>query len=204
MTPDKAHMIDIPRALALFDQARQAMVASGNPDQWPPTYPALADLIDDILKDRAYVLRYHEDLAGMVSVVLGPYPLYEIAPKATWLNSDPYASLHRVCVNPSLTQKGIGGTLLSFGEAVALAHGYDNVRIHTHEKNLPMQKLLAKHAYQACGLIPGRDGRDRLAYHKTLSLSIPPDRPTLSDAFALAALPRGFAFQSQEKTDLGA
>lgn len=204
MTPDKAHLTDIPKAIALFDDARRIMAASGNTDQWPPGYPAFGDITEDILQDRAYVLRSGSDIAGIVSVALGPFPLYEHAPKAHWLHQDPYASIHRVCTNASLGQKGIGRRLLQLAEAIALAHGYSNVRIHTHTKNLPMKKLLAKAGYQACGLIPGRDGYDRPAYQKNLSLVDPELIPHLSDAFSLAANPRGHAFTPQNHIGRGA
>lgn len=195
MTPDKTHITDMPKALELFDKARALMTAAGNAEQWPVHYPATHDVLDDIINDRAYVLRYHGQLAGIISIGPGPYSAYEDAPEALWLNDAPYASLHRVCINQELGLKGLGSKLLDLGEAVAMAYGMSNVKIHTHQNNIAMQKLLAKKDYQNCGLIPGRDGKPRPAYQKELHINDPGIQVYLSDALALAASPRGHVLQ---------
>ena len=41
-----------------------------------------------------------------------------------------------------------------------------NLRIDTHEKNIPMQRCLAKNGFARCGIIYLEDGDPRIAYQK--------------------------------------
>lgn len=43
-----------------------------------------------------------------------------------------------------------------------------NIRVDTHEANVPMQKLLMKNDYQKCGIIYVNDGTPRVAFQKTM------------------------------------
>ena len=42
-----------------------------------------------------------------------------------------------------------------------------NVKIDTHEKNLPMQKALAKNGFLRCGTIYIDSGESRIAYQRS-------------------------------------
>ena len=43
-----------------------------------------------------------------------------------------------------------------------------NLRIDTHEKNIPMQGCLAKNGFARCGIIYLEDGDPRIAYQKVI------------------------------------
>ena len=51
----KATMEDLPRILALYEQARAFMKANGNPDQWGDNYPEPELVRQDIAGGHSYV-----------------------------------------------------------------------------------------------------------------------------------------------------
>ena len=46
---------------------------------------------------------------------------------------------------------------------------YKNLRIDTHEDNIPMRSFLLKHGFVECGIIYLENGEERIAYHKVIS-----------------------------------
>ena len=86
-------------------------------------------------------------------------PTYAEIYEGSWLEENrPYGVVHRIA---SLGQ-GAGGFCLEWALAEC-----GNIRIDTHEANLPMRSLLKKLGYTYCGMIYTHDGTPRLAYQKT-------------------------------------
>ena len=75
--------------------------------------------------------------------------------------------IHRVAVADGYRGKGISDLLFESFEALAKGNGIYNLRIDTHEKNIPMQRVLARHGYTYCGTVMQNNG-PRLAYDKLL------------------------------------
>ena len=76
-----------------------------------------------------------------------------------WMNDSPYGVIHRIAVG----QSGRGAAAECFQFAYERC---GNLRIDTHEKNIPMQRCLAKNGFRRCGIIYLEDGDPRIAYQK--------------------------------------
>ena len=149
----RATNADLPRLLEIYESARQFMRQNGNPTQWPDHYPDKALLLEDIRAGQLYVL---EDglIHGCFLLAPGPDPTYAVIDGA-WGWQDGYGVLHRVAG----TRKGTLAQCVAFGLKT-----FSHLRIDTHEKNIPMQKALARQGFTHRGTIICEDGTPRLAY----------------------------------------
>ena len=152
---------DLPRLLHMVDQAKASFRARGI-DQWQkgdPDGPGLAAAIE---QKTIHVLEQEGQAVGMITVVPGPEASYAQIDGA-WLNQEPYAAFHRVCVEESCKGRS---------EDLARHMGLTNIRIDTHPDNRSMQRALAKSGYTLCGSLTLTEGTEkgdpRLAYHKVL------------------------------------
>ena len=87
-----------------------------------------------------------------------PDPTYSYI-EGAWINQEPYGVIHRIAV--AQNGKGVAATCFDF----ALSH-CPNLRIDTHEDNIPMRRCLAKNGFSRCGIIYLEDGDTRIAYQK--------------------------------------
>ena len=161
---------DLPRLLHMVDQAKASFRARGI-DQWQkgdPDGPGLAAAIE---QKTIHVLEQEGQAVGMITVVPGPEASYAQIDGA-WLNQEPYAAFHRVCVEESCKCRGIAAQLFGRSEDLARHMGLTNIRIDTHPDNRSMQRALAKSGYTLCGSLTLTEGTEkgdpRLAYHKVL------------------------------------
>jgi GNAT superfamily N-acetyltransferase len=76
-----------------------------------------------------------------------------------WLNSLPYAVVHRLAIGENARGKGIGRLCLQWA-----LDSYPNLKIDTHTSNLPMQRLLRSLGFVHCGSIQLADGSHRMAF----------------------------------------
>lgn len=152
---------DLPRLLEIYAIARQFMAANGNPDQWKTHKPAPERVAQDIEEQINFV---GVDDAGIIRVVFvfftDPEPTYSYIENGKWLNDAPYGTIHRVATDG--TVHGAMGEIVSF-----CCQTIGNLRIDTHENNIPMQKALAKNGFRKCGTIYLEDGDSRIAFQKT-------------------------------------
>ena len=149
---------ELDSVMRIYEEARAFMMEAGNPDQWGTNYPP-RDLIEtDIKRGSCYVCVQDEELWAVFYFAVEQDPTYEYI-KGAWLNDRSYAVLHRVAV--AKKGKGIVSRIFEF----ALSQ-YPNLKIDTHESNLPMQKALAKNGFTPCGEIYIDNGDPRIAYQK--------------------------------------
>ena len=146
-----ATSFDIPRALTIYDSARQFMRRSGNAVQWVNGYPSEALLRADIAAGQLYVM---EDAGGVYAVfafIIGDDPTYQ-AIDGAWLDDGtPYGTLHR------LGSDGTHTGVLS--DAVDWAWGrIPHLRADTHEANHPMRRCLERAGFVYTGVITVADG----------------------------------------------
>lgn len=144
----------------LYRRARTFMADHGNPTQWPPGYPPKDMIEEDIRAGRLFVCMAGEELSGVFYYHLGEEPAYEEIREGRWLNREPYGVVHRITTGGG--HKGAGSFCLNWAYEQC-----GNLKIDTHRDNVVMQNLLKKNGFCLCGLIRGRDGGERLAYHKT-------------------------------------
>lgn len=156
-----AYLSDLPRILEIYEQARQFMRETGNPNQWGLTHPAESILLDDISKGQLYVCTEKNEILCVFAYIPGPDPTYQVIEGGSWLNEAPYGVIHRMAV----TRRGQGIAAFCFDWALRQC---PNLRIDTHENNLPMQSALRKYGFQFCGTIYLPNSDPRIAFHKVL------------------------------------
>lgn len=155
-----AELADLPRILEIYAQARSFMQQTGNPNQWFDTHPAESVLRDDIPKRQLYICTDDSQILAVFAYIPGIDPTYLHIENGTWLNDEPYGTIHRIAV----ATQGAGIAAQCFDWALAQC---PNLRIDTHRDNRPMQRALEKYGFQYCGIIYLANGHERLAFHKT-------------------------------------
>lgn len=156
---------DIDRVMNIYEIARKFMAENGNPTQWGNSFPELELIENDVKKD-GYVIIEDNQVVGVFVLKENHHELAYDDIDGKWLNDKPYAVIHR-CASDGI-HKGVGKFLLDW-----CFNKCDNIRIDTHENNIPMQNLLAKNGYKYCGKIYytakdyGKDYGERLAYQRS-------------------------------------
>ena len=151
-----ANQRDVPRILKLYATARDFMRRSGNPTQWPDDYPSLADVTADIGHRSLYVCENNGEVQAVFFFAQGPDPTYAHI-DGSWLNEEPYGVVHRIAAQEG---SGAGRACIQWACTQVL-----NLRIDTHEKNVPMRHVLTQLGFAECGTIICEDGTPRIAYH---------------------------------------
>ena len=157
----KAEFEDFPRILEIYEEARQYMRQSGNPNQWWDYHPAQSVLHQDIVDRKLYLCVDGTEIMGVFYYEQGADPTYEQIDGGRWLNSNPYGVVHRIAV----AHRGKGVASFCFDWALKQC---PDLRIDTHEDNIAMQKALEKNGFQRCGIIYIFNGDERIAYHKSI------------------------------------
>lgn len=175
----KADAKQLPLILPIYEQARRFMARNGNAGQWTNGYPSAELLRGDIARGHLYICLDGADIAAAFCFRTGNDPTYAHIDGA-WLNSLPYGVIHRLAA----VRPGKGAA--SFCVQWCLAQ-YPNLRIDTHEKNIPMQKVLLKNGFVYCGIIRTDDGTPRRAYQFSLPQSLIPSSGMAAAHFTLFA-----------------
>ncbi|MGM9959991.1 MAG: GNAT family N-acetyltransferase [Allobaculum sp.] len=151
---------DIPELLEIFENARQFMRETGNPNQWKDNRPDPSLIYNDIILGQSYVAEDKGVILGVFSLIFGDDPTYGLIENGRWRNHEPYAAIHRI----ASSHKGHGffDALIHF-----CFEQCQNLRIDTHPDNEIMQKLILRHGFSYCGIIYTDDGTQRLAYQIT-------------------------------------
>lgn len=157
---EQATLSQLPQIMEVYAKARAFMAQNGNPLQWGQNYPPEEMIRQDILDGKSYVNLKGEEIAAVFYFAAEEDPTYRVIDGA-WLNDDPYGVIHRIAV--AQNGKGVAGECFRFAMAQC-----KNLRIDTHEDNLPMQRCLAKHGFARCGIVYLEDGDPRIAYQKVV------------------------------------
>lgn len=159
----KATMQDLPDILAIYAYARNFMKEHGNPDQWRDSYPPVSLTTQDIQDGDLYICMIsendHDRIGGVFFFHPGEDPDYHTI-DGTWLNDQPYAVVHRVATAPDT--KGVATFCLNWAY-----HQFPNIKIDTHDDNIPMQHLLKKLGFVCCGHTTVSTGNTMLVYQKS-------------------------------------
>jgi len=161
---------DLPDILDMTQKAREYLGSQGL-EQWQGLYPAAEDILADIAAGQGWLFTCEGKCAGYVCLETGSVPGYD-AIEGKWLTETPYASVHRVMVQPEWRSAGLAAEMLQLCEDLAMGRGFASVKVDTHPGNGPMNGLLRKCGYTHCGTIytVGGDeaGQQRRAYEKLL------------------------------------
>lgn len=154
---------DLDRILILYEQARKFMREQGNMKQWLHGYPQESTLLEDMARSCLYVAETDEggELLAVYYAAIEEEETYRVIYGGEWLNDAPYAVVHRIAVADR--RKGLAAEILQ-----RILEQAGNLRIDTHEENIPMRRLLEKEGFTCCGVIRLANGDPRLAYQKVL------------------------------------
>ena len=153
-----AHPADWNDIMEIYAIARSFMKTAGNPNQWGDTYPPEDLIKEEIRLQRTYVVELDGRIQAVFAMIPGVDPAY-LHIEGAWLNNEPYAAVHRVASRGEVN--GLVSQILSWALE---QHG--NIRIDTHDDNIPMQRALAKCGFTPCGRIWLQNGAPRIAYQK--------------------------------------
>ena len=152
---------DVNAAAEIYENARKFMVQSGNPTQWAGEYPNGYDVRLGIERGTSYVCEDNGDIVATFHFEANADdPTYRKIYDGEWKNSLPYGVIHRIAVK----YHGKGIVDFCFNECFKLI---PNLKIDTHENNIPMKKALLRCGFEYCGIIYLANGESRMAYQKT-------------------------------------
>lgn len=157
----KAKVCDLAKVKEIYSQARKFMAENGNPTQWGNTYPSEELIIDDIEKENLHICvdENKNEIVGVFCFFIGEDSTYKTIYDGEWITPEVGGVIHRIAT--SAHSKGVAKTCFDYAFSIC-----GNLRIDTHEDNIPMQKCLAKNHFTHCGIIYTDDGSKRLAYQK--------------------------------------
>lgn len=155
-----ANEADVNAAAEIYENARKFMAQSGNPTQWAGEYPSGYDVRLGIEKGTSYVCEDNgEIVASFHFEANSDDPTYRKIYDGEWKNLLPYGVIHRIAVK----YHGKGIVDFCFNECFKLI---SNLKIDTHENNIPMRKCLLRCGFEYCGIIYLANGESRVAYQK--------------------------------------
>jgi RimJ/RimL family protein N-acetyltransferase len=156
----KATDKDTDACLEIYASARAFMRANGNPTQWSGEYPGRADIEKDLALGHAFVVEDCGEVVAVCHFHIGNDPTYEYIEDGEWLNADEYGVIHRIAVKEHL--RGVARFI--YDECFLRI---PNIKIDTHEDNLPMKRSLERAGFTYCGIIYIHDHEPRVAYQKS-------------------------------------
>jgi GNAT superfamily N-acetyltransferase len=149
------HSIDLCRPILAAQQS----------DQWQGKEPSLMTIRLDVQHHRYHLfLKDHTVIGG--AALLSKDDAYDHLLSGSWLNQEPYIVIHRFFIHPEFQGKKLGKLFLSAIETKVWNQGIRNVRVDTHEKNLPMRGLLTSLGFLEVGRVNLPLAGERLVYHK--------------------------------------
>ena len=152
---------DVLAAEKIYQDARRFMRENGNPTQWWDTYPNRDTVIQDIEDGVGYVCEEDGEVLAVFMFGPGPDKTYDVIYDGAWLNDEPYAVIHRIAVAENAHGRGVAG--FCFAECFKQ---FPNLKIDTHEDNVPMQRALLRAGFERCGIIHIATGDERVAFQK--------------------------------------
>lgn len=147
---------ELNEILEIYEGARAFMKKNGNPTQWGDDYPYPELIREDIALGRLYVICEENEIFGVFAFINGRDADYDYIDGA-WVNSLPYAAIHRVA------SAGKRGGMMAVCVEYCLGI-CSNLKIDTHEDNLPMQRSLERLGFTRCGKVYITRAGERIAY----------------------------------------
>ncbi|MBE6679574.1 MAG: N-acetyltransferase [Ruminococcaceae bacterium] len=155
----KTTLNDLDRVMEIYDIARDFMARNGNPTQWGDGYPVRALIEEDIARGESYVMEEGGEIHGVFMFMQRVEPTYSKI-EGAWLNDTPYGTIHRIATDGKIKRM--------FDKCVEFCLGITkNLRVDTHNDNIPMQKAIKRNGFTYCGVIYMlHDGTPRIAFQR--------------------------------------
>lgn len=159
---------DLPAIEELYSEAKAALRAM-NINQWQTgDYPNALDADEDRKLGCGYVFEEDGEVLGVASITFGHEPTYDHIDGAWAAEPEVYGFLHRIAIAGRAKGKGVAGLFFDELKRQAKERNIAVLRADTHEKNLPMQRVLQKAGFEYRGIIMVEDGSPRYAYELIL------------------------------------
>lgn len=149
--------------MTIYDVSRRIMTEMGI-DQWRGGYPSRELISEDIRQGACHVCCQDGRVIAAVALMLHDDPTYMRIYDGCWRSNGSYAVIHRLAVAQEHRCRGVASYILGEIRRTVLARGWHSIKIDTHERNIPMQRLLVGNGYEYCGRIRLEDGSERLAF----------------------------------------
>ena len=130
----KTTVSDFPSIFRIYEQSVSFMKKEGNPTQWNDLETLKNHVGDDVNKGISYVLLDEGEIQAVFTLLEIPDPTYQTI-EGKWIDDSPYFTIHRIAVK----EHNRGYASACFHYAYLQNR---HIRIDTHEKNLPMRKLI--------------------------------------------------------------
>lgn len=166
----RAMMSDLEPIMQIIEAARLVLAHDGIP-QWQNGNPSREEIMQSIERGVVYVYVSEDgQIIGTASLVPAPDPNYDHPISGTWSRpTEGYAVIHRFAISPAFAGQHMGARMLNAFIDLAQSHGYDQVRIDTHERNGRMRHLIEKAGFRTVGeiLVHGEEvDAERLTFEK--------------------------------------
>jgi len=159
----KACLEELDKIMNIYDNGRRFMRAHGNNEQWVNGFPQRELIEEDIKLERLFVASENDEIYAVFAYILGVDPTYLVIENGSWLNEEPYGTIHRL----ASTGKKSRITTDIFDWALMQC---PNLRGDTHADNFVMQVAAEDFGFKMCGIIHLENGDPRIAYHVTKEL----------------------------------
>lgn len=160
MTIRRTTYEDLPELMALYREARQIQLDSGNLHQWKEGYPPEEKIRSDIDQGVGYAIEQDGKIVGAFAFLPGIDPTYNYVEGGAWLDDEkPYGTIHRL--GSLKSAKGIARACFEWCWAQI-----PNLRIDTHQDNACMRHCIEKFGFKYCGIIYLLNGEPRMAFQK--------------------------------------
>ncbi len=157
---------DLPEIIVIIDLARKAMKAHGS-GQWQDGTPTAQTIANDINNQQFFVATLNKHIVGCMAL-LDYEEGYDVLLEGAFIHHDKYKVIHRFATHQDFVNNGIAGFMLEEAELIAKAKAVNLIRIDTHQKNIPMMRLLDKHGYVNCGKTLIEKNKLRVVFEKAI------------------------------------
>jgi ribosomal protein S18 acetylase RimI-like enzyme len=152
----RATLADLDRIFQVFTDAIREMDRCHIP-QWDELYPDKEILKEDIMTKELYLGLLNQEIASAF-VINEEYD--EQYDHGEWKHPNAvFRVIHRLCVNPTYQNQGIGTKTMRHIESVQINSGIETIRLDAFTLNPFALKLYEKLGYQKVGYATWRTGK---------------------------------------------
>ena len=154
---------DLPALEAIYEQAKEFMRETGNPNQWNGSYPEEGLLLCDMEHGNSYIVEENGQVIGTFAFIKGEDPTYRVIEDGMWMKEEPYGTVHRLA--SATGTHGVAAACFAWCRMQCEnGSGIAGLRADTHADNRVMQHVLEKNGFVRCGIIHLENGDPRIAY----------------------------------------
>lgn len=151
----KADIHNLDEIMFMYKAAIDDMISHGIM-QWDDIYPDRETVRQDIIKGEMYFVKYNNVLTAVYTVNSECDDEYL---NGNWENiSEPYFIIHRLCVNPSLQNRGIGTSVMRHVEEWARNNHATSIRLDCFTRNINAIMMYTRLGYTVTGFAKYRKG----------------------------------------------